>query len=281
MVVSSARHHVTPSELWEAHFQNSLANPPAIPWESPLLASPAQIVTVATSIQEFQLGEQSEGRHLIRVAEEYARRSGDRAYVRALRLFIREEQGHAALLGRFMDQTGIPRIRHNWVDAVFRRLRRLAGLEMSICVLLTAEVIAKIYYRALLLATDAAALREICRRILEDETHHVRFQSERLAILRKKRPPWASGAVVFLQRMLFAGASLVVWGHHRPVLRGAGLTFRGFWKEAQDEFHWSLDLMNPDRYEWRMTPSGRPSSGDAKTARDRNDLAGCILQKRA
>ena len=221
---------------WEAHFRRSLENPPPIPWEAAAQLTPAERAGIRSSIQEFQLGEQSEGRHLKRLAAEYAQRSGDADYGGAVPLFIREEQRHAGWLGVFMDIAAIPRVRCMWVDSVFRRLRQFAGLETSICVLLTAEVIAKIYYRALLQATANSALRAICRRILEDEEHHVEFQSERVAILRRGRASWRTAAAAAAQWFLFSGSVAVVWLHHKSVLRMGGYSLVDYWCDCHREF---------------------------------------------
>jgi hypothetical protein len=248
MVLQISSRRIRASEFWEAWFRRSLDNPPEVPWESVAELTESERTTIRSSIQEFQLGEQSEGRHLKHAARDYAQRSGDAAYSRAMELFIREEQHHAALLGRFMDLAGIARVRHTWVDSVFRRLRRFAGLETSICVLLTAEVIAKVYYRALLATTASAALRAICRRILEDEANHVEFQSERLAILRRKRSRWRVAAAVTAQRLLFAGSVAVVWLRHGPVFRSCNHSFPAYWRACHREFHESLALMDPAHY---------------------------------
>jgi hypothetical protein len=248
MVIQVCSRHIRASEFWEAWFRRSLDHPPEVPWESAVKLTAAERRTIRASVQEFQLGEQSEGHHLKHAAREYARRSGDAAYSRATELFVREEQHHAALLGRFMDLAGIERVRHTFVDSVFRRLRRFAGLETSICVLLTAEVIAKVYYRALLAATASPALLAICRRILQDEAHHVEFQSERLAILRRNRARWRIAAAVAAQRLLFAGSVAVVWLRHSPVLRSGNDSFPAYWRDCHREFRESLVLMDPAHY---------------------------------
>jgi len=250
MIVQLRPRRTLPSALWEDHFQESLDHPPVIPWDRAREISAVEREQIRTSIQEFQLGEQAEGRNLKRAAQEYAAKSGDWAYLAALKLFIREEQRHAALLGTFMDKAGLPRVQKNWVDSVFRKLRRLAGLEMSICVLLTAEVIAQVYYDALFGATRSATLRVICRRILEDEEQHVQFQSERLAILRQHRSRFSAGAAVLLQRLLFAGTCLVVWRGHRLVFRAAGLTFGDFWAACRRKMGAAVVMMNSRLYEW-------------------------------
>ena len=105
---------------------------------------------------------------------------------------------------------GVGTVKKRWVDTVFRRLRNLAGLEVSVGVLLTAEIIAKVYYAALGKATRSQMLGRICERILRDEEAHVRFQAERLAILRRDRPEFGMKLTRLLHRALFFGACLVV-----------------------------------------------------------------------
>jgi hypothetical protein len=157
------------SREWGEHFYAN-ERPEALPREGPRL-SEAERGAVVASVQEFQLGESSEGRHLHWLATEYARQAGDEDYLRDL-----------------LALEGFGTVKRRWADTVFRRLRNLAGLEVSVGVLLTAEIFAKVYYAGLKGATRSPALRVICGRILRDEEAHVRFQSERLAILRP-RPP--------------------------------------------------------------------------------------------
>lgn len=83
------------------------------------------------SLQEFQKGENSEGKHLIH----YAREFGNQDYLDTIILFIKEEQKHALVLGDFMKVNDIPKIKTHWVDSVFRGLRKMAGLENSVTIL--------------------------------------------------------------------------------------------------------------------------------------------------
>ena len=145
----------------------------------------------------------------------------DPAYREVIRLFIREEQRHARELGRFMKLADIPLLSRTWPDTVFRWLRHRAGLELSITVLLTAEILAKVYYVGLRDATGSALLQRLCEQILADEIAHVRFQAERLAILRQGRAAWRLRTWHGWQRMLFWGACWVVWWGHARALRAA------------------------------------------------------------
>jgi len=203
---------------------------------------------LAASIQEFQLGESSEGRHLIVAARHHAERTGDPFYVPATKAFIREEQRHARELGRFLDREGIALRRHSWVDSVFRWLRHGTGLHAAICVLLTAELIAQVYYAALRDASKSPLLQALCRRILRDEAAHVRFQSERIAHLRAihslPRRLVSEGA----HRFLFAAAVTLVGWRHRAALAAGGYTFQRFWRSCWIRFAASARMM--DRH-WR------------------------------
>src|SRR5262249_10311893 len=144
-------------------------------------------------------------------AEAYAAKTGDTAYVTALGLFIAEEQRHGRDLGRFLDLAGIDRLRSTFADAIFRWLRHLAGLQLSIVVLLTAEIIAMVYYAALRDATRSILLRRLCDQILRDEVEHLRFQGERLAILRRRWPRLLVHLGHAAHRAFMAVVALVVW----------------------------------------------------------------------
>jgi len=243
MVVRVPSEGPLPSTYWKAHFRRSQDNPPIIPWETASALAPQDADTIRASIQEFQLGEQAEGRHLIRSAREHAAHTGDWDYHEAMQLFIREEQGHAAMLGRFMDLAGIPRIKRSASDSIFRALRKLAGLETSICVLVSAEIIAKVYYRGLRDATACTALRVLCDRILEDEAGHVRFQCERVGVLRRGRAKLLSTLAALLQRVLFAGACAAVWSRHHRVLRAGGFSLPSFWRLSHEELEAGLGMI--------------------------------------
>jgi hypothetical protein len=160
---------------------------------------------------------------------------------------VAEENRHARDLGRFLDAAGIPRLRRHASDRVFRRLRHVAGLELSLAVLLTAELIAQVYYAAVRRATGSALLRQICKQLLKDESAHVRFQCEQLARIRAARPRWKEAAARFLQRILFAGTCVVVWLSHGRAMRAGGLSYGRFWKTAWNRMHVALGRMDSHR----------------------------------
>jgi hypothetical protein len=164
---------------------------------------------IASSIATFQLGEQSEGRTLLRFAEKFARRRNLPALPRVTALFIREEQHHAAQLKTFMEANGIPLKRHNWTDSVF------------------------VYYRALARATTSRLLKAICRGMCADESLHLRYETQLLMTLRGDRRPFARRVVERLHRSLLYVSARIVFIEHRSVLRHAGYDSRGFVRDCQ------------------------------------------------
>jgi len=266
----------TNSANWCEHFERNAANRPALSWEEGGGVTAQERDLVAKSVQTFQLGESGEGRHLIAAAAAHAERTGDFDYITAVRLFVAEEQQHSRELGDFLDAAGMPRMTVHWSDGCFRRLRHLAGLELSIAVLLTAELLANVYYAALRKATGSAMLREICTRLLRDEVFHVRFQCERLAILRCNRPQWLMRITHALHRAFFRGTSLVVWWTHHRVLRAGGPSFREFWRKSHGELHRALRLMDPQLYAASVAfrSAKGPAFAERKTTMGVNSLRG-------
>ena len=202
--------------------------------------------TIPSSIQQFQLGEGSRGKRLLERGEKYGRAVNDPVFAGALDIFIKEEQQHSRYLAAFMQSQSIPLAQKHWVDTVFRKLRGLAGLELSLTVLVTAEFIAVPYYRALRAATGSPILKLICTRILEDEANHLKFQASMLARVTSARPPAFQHALSAMHRLFLLGTMLVVWSEHRPVFEAAGYNLRRFRNETLMEFS-----------EWNVARQGR------------------------
>lgn len=236
---------LTSSADWLSYFERNARSLRPIPWELGVTLTPAERAAAATSVPTFQIGETGSGRRLLAAASRYVEASGDDDYLAALWLFIAEEQRHGGDLGRWLDLAGIPRIQKHWTNRVFRRVRQLAGLELMISLLLTAEVMAKVYYAALRKATRSIVLQRLCEQILKDEVAHIRFQSQRLAMLRRCRSKPLLLLEHAAQRALFAATTLVVWRTHRDILQAGGLGFREFCRKAGVEIEIAMNLMHP------------------------------------
>jgi hypothetical protein len=236
-------------ERWYCHFLEKSDSPCALPWHDSDLLCTAERLRVARSIRQFQLGEWARGRGLVRRASSHPVLSTDLWFLPSLELFIAEEQRHSGILGRFLDREGIPKLSNHWLDSMFRRLRKLAGLEVCAMVLVTAEVLAVPFYQALRDATRSHLLRSICMRILCDEAAHLSYQALTLGLVR--RPLGNKARVIRLlgHSILFHCTALLLWQQHRSVFRAAGWDFRRFWNQARRGFarlqlriwHFSLD----------------------------------------
>jgi len=203
--------------------------------------TPEELAAVTKSIQQFQLGEGSKGQRLLDRGKAFGNKVNDPCFVGALELFIKEEQQHSEYLARFMQSQNIPLISHHWVDTIFRKLRGLAGLELSLTILVTAEFIAVPYYRALREATDSLTLRNICTRILEDETAHLRFQASMLARVASDRQPIWKRAISQLHWVFLLGTIFVVWVGHRSVFERVRAGFRELMEDTLRDFReWEI-----------------------------------------
>src|SRR5439155_23836880 len=106
--------HITSSEAWVVYYQTNSTALLEIPWDCGADLSDADRELIVPSVQIFQLGESSEGRHLYQRSKEWADANDDPAYIQAIRLFIAEEQRHAADLGRVLCMNNIPLMRRSF-----------------------------------------------------------------------------------------------------------------------------------------------------------------------
>lgn len=217
---------------WCDHFRQNADRQRSIPWPAVITLSERQRRTLLSSLQDFQLGESSEGKHGRARAAAYAARVGDPHYAEAIRLFFAEENRHAAYLARYLALHGVEPIGRSWTDSIFRRVRRLMGLELLITVLLTAELIGEVYYRAVRAATGCPVLRAICSQLLRDERMHVRFHVERFRFLRRGRTRLRSAIQDELWWFFLGVTCLSVWVKHRRAFRLGGYGLRRFRAEA-------------------------------------------------
>ncbi len=123
---------------------------------------------ITPSIKAFQLGEGSEGKHLMQVVEKFALKKNYKAYPEIMKWFIMEENRHSQTLKKYMELYNIKPAKKLWIDKIFRIVRKMIGLECEVIILVTAEMIALSYYTALSEATDSTLLKTICKQMLND-----------------------------------------------------------------------------------------------------------------
>lgn len=157
------------------------------------------------------------------------RRHPHPAFLEVIERFISEEQRHAAELRRWLGIQGCPVVHRTAGDAAFRTLRRFTGsLEVSLSVLMTAEIIGYVYYGAVRAATGSALLRELCDAFLRDEAAHLVFHMDTLSSLRAGRRLPGRWATRVASRLLLESACAAAWRRHRLVLHRAGMSWSAF-----------------------------------------------------
>lgn len=228
----------TNGRRWFDHFKNNTAADPRIDWEQKPGLSLEIHSQLIRSIQSWQLGESSDGSHLMKATDDFlATRAADPLYREAMLLFIREEQKHGNNLGRYLDMIGAERLKFDIGDYLFRKVRYFIGsIEIWTSSVFMVEGMAEIYYKALADSGLCPLLRDICHDILRDEAWHILFQIERLRIQDREMP--FVGYVFYraFSFVLFLNIIGSVWLLHRRVFQAGGLTFRSYLGKAWRKF---------------------------------------------
>lgn len=249
-VPSDSRRPWTSGE-WCEYFRLNAEAPCDLPWDDGARVTPAELAAIARSLQAWQLGETSDGRHLRAVAAKHARKTNDPEYATVTDWFIGEEQRHGELLGRFLDLAGVGRKSRDWGDTLFRFARYLLPtMETWTTPVVMVETLALVYYNAVRQATASPLLRAICRRILADEVPHLRFQCERLAAIYRRRSRVGFRLTMGLHRAMFLVMVTLVWLGHRRALRAGGYPLGRYWRASWDRMNEVWARMDPRRFDW-------------------------------
>lgn len=190
---------------------------------------------LAASLATFQLGETGGGTRLMRyVTKSSAIDDSEReSHLRAMRLFIAEENYHAELLAKSVTFLGGKLRRHHWSNSLFRSVRSTLGLEFNVQVLLIAELIAEAYYGLLYQQVPDKVIREVCGKIVRDEVGHIAFHREFFRHQHRGRLPWATGMWSLQFQVLFSLAERTVWLDHGRCLRALGISRDRFARRAR------------------------------------------------
>lgn len=228
----------TNGKCWFDHFKENAGYDPRIDWEQQPGLDPQQHPRLIRSIQSWQLGESSDGCHLMKATDDFlATRAADPLYREAMLLFIREEQKHGNNLGRYLDRIGAERLKFDVGDYLFRKVRYFIGsMEIWTSSVFMVEGMAEIYYKALADSGLCPLLRDICHDILRDEAWHILFQIERLRIQDREMPRLGYVCYRAFSFVLFLNIIGSVWLLHRRVFQAGGLTFRSYLAKAWRKF---------------------------------------------
>jgi len=224
------------SNYWIGHFKaNALEK--RVNWDLKPNITPEEICTVLPSLQAWQLGETSEGKHLIAASTKYARAIGDLPYIDAVKLFIKEEQKHGNNLGMYLDRIGQSRVTKDWGDSLFRRVRYFnTNMELWTLAVIVVESTAQIFYQSLKDATNCELLKQICNDILVDEAYHITFQTERLAIIYEGKNNFSKAWRRVAYKYFFYATSLLVWIAHRRLFKAGGNSFDSYSRKMEYKY---------------------------------------------
>lgn len=224
------------SKKWIGHFSENLLQQ-RVNWNLAPDISESEISTILHSMQAWQLGETSDGAHLLHASAIYAKKINDPDYVNAVKLFITEEQKHGNNLGRYLDAINKPRIQSDWGDTLFRKIRYYnTSMEIWTLAVITVESAAQVFYQSLKNATGCKLLKQICTDILIDEAYHIDFQSERMAIIFESKSSLSKLFIRYFYGFFFFATSLVVWFAHKKLFKAGGTGFRKYFKKMKYKY---------------------------------------------
>jgi len=183
--------------------------------------------SVARSLAIFQLGE-SGGGTVVEQARQSTIPGIDEHYADAMKLFVAEENRHAALLAICVRNLGGSLISSNWTARLFVYARRLVGLRLKVLVLLAAEVVGICYYHLIATQLPQSRLRSILTQIVNDERAHLHFHCSFLRT--QTNSQWRRKVFTVIWRITMVTAATAVLIDHRYTLRDLNLTIGIMWR---------------------------------------------------
>jgi hypothetical protein len=193
---------------------------------------------VVVSLGRFQLGEAAGGK-LHEDIVIYRDAALDPALRRSVQLYIEEEWRHSRELACIIRALGGELQTQHWTNGAFTACRRILGLKTKMMTLAIAEVIGIVYYRALARGIGSAALATSLRRIANEESIHLDFQSAFFDLAISLKPRALQRPYRWLLRglmlLIFSAALVVLLLDHGSILRRAGANRAALVKAAWRE----------------------------------------------
>ena len=233
------------SREWIDYFKrNQLAS--RINWSLSPQINNAEKRAVLQSLQAWQLGETSDGAHLLAAAKKYSLAIGDEYYCRSVQLFIKEEQKHGNNLGRYLDLIGEKRVSKDWGDTLFRKIRYYnTNMECWTLAVIAVESTAQVFYQSLKDATGCPLLKQICTDILIDEAPHIQFQLQRMQIIFAGKTVLQKIACYQVYKLFYFATSLVVWLAHHKAFSAGGNNLGRYLMKMNYKFKKTLGKLFP------------------------------------
>jgi hypothetical protein len=220
------QHQTSPRKVtegeWQEYFRHNAASRIPIDWSKGVQIDLKFKAHLVASLQRFQVGESGEGNHI----KSCAIATGDEGYSEAIHLFIAEENYHAQMLATVLQALDTRLLKGHWSDFAFILVRRRAGLELELMILMVAELIAKRYYLAVHDATSDETIRLMCLQILRDEESHVAFHCDSLGRSFADYSKLHRALLRWSWKRFYQMVCRIVGWDHREVLRAANVTKR-------------------------------------------------------
>ncbi|MEQ9468508.1 MAG: ferritin-like domain-containing protein [Ekhidna sp.] len=234
------------SIFWQNHFKKN-SSIQRVNWNIASAITEHEKNEIVRSLKAWQLGETSDGSHLLAAAKKYSKSVNEPEYPAAIQLFIKEEQKHGNNLGRYIDLIGEQRIKKDWGDTLFRKVRYFnTSMELWTISVIIVESAAQIFYQALKDATKCPLLKSICDDILIDEAHHIKFQNERLYKIFERKSFYNKAFSIGWYGILFFVTIHAVWFGHSRAFKAGGIVKREFMKRMYYKFFNSLKFTHSD-----------------------------------
>ena len=232
------------SYYWRAHFEVNQTRQ-RIDWSVKPSISEEEKKKILYSLKAWQLGETSDGHNLLAAATKYSFVVGDPGYREAIRLFIKEEQKHGANLGNYIDRIGESRLKKDWGDSLFRKVRHLnSSMELWTITVIIVEAAAQVFYKSLHDATGCRLLKSICMDILVDEAHHIKFQNERMYVIFQRKCFYNKAISLLFYSVLFFITIHAVWFGHKKAFKAGGISMNSFMKQMYCKFFRSMIFLH-------------------------------------
>lgn len=224
------------SQTWVEHFSTNIKIQ-RIDWQlQPSLNSKEKRI-ILSALKAWQLGETSDGSHLLKASKKYSEKISDRLYLKAVELFIKEEQKHGNNLGQYLDIIGEKRLKKNWADTLFRKFRYFnSSMELWTLAVITVESAAQIFYQSLKDATGCKLLKQICTDILIDEAFHIDFQLQRFIIINEHKNEFAKTLCYYLYACFYFSTIILIWFAYKKCFKAGGNDFNSYWKKMNLKF---------------------------------------------
>lgn len=231
------------SQYWYEYYKDNLTKH-RVDWSIVPQITEQEMKVILKSLKAWQLGETSDGAHLLRAATKYAKKHNDTYYPEAVKLFIKEEQKHGGNLGRYLDVLGEQRVQKDWGDSLFRSIRYFnTSMELWTLSVITVESTAQIFYKSLHDATGCTLLKAICSDILIDESAHIDFQFERMITLYNEKSAIMKLLSYYFYVLFYYSTIFVVWYGHRQVFKAGGNTLKSYIQQMHRKFELTIQKL--------------------------------------